>query len=75
MQHASKMFNKEVNQSVNVLDMKGLTVSLDFQSISYMKQMLQMDQVSECSKCSQSCSRAPKKRSYPYLYSVVVSTV
>jgi hypothetical protein len=29
---------------VNVLDMKGLSVSLDFQSISYMKQMLSMDQ-------------------------------
>lgn len=42
--YASKKFGKEITKSVNVLDMKHLTMSIDFQAIAYMKAMLSMDQ-------------------------------
>jgi hypothetical protein len=42
-QHASELASKEITQCVVVNDMKGLTISLDFESIWYMKQVLAMD--------------------------------
>ena len=42
-EYASQLFNKNITQCVVVNDMKGLTISLDMESIWYMKQVLQID--------------------------------
>jgi hypothetical protein len=42
-QHASQLASKEITQCVVVNDMKGLTISLDFESIWYIKQVLAID--------------------------------
>jgi hypothetical protein len=42
--YASEKFRKNISKGVTVLDVKNLTVSLDFRTISYMKQIIHMDQ-------------------------------